>query len=1046
MSPTTLVMKIPHASPFRSSIDRLAARCHFLSRMGPALIALAVVLSSSVSTPLQAQAGGTGVVEGRVLNPATGDYLLNARVSVKGSDRVSLTDSTGTYRLDNLPAGSVTLRVILAGLDEEERVVDVKAGETQQQDFNLTSKSRSGTSAEVVKLSEFTVAASREMNATALALNEHRYAGNIKDVIAADAFGDVSEGNLGEFIKLMPGVAILYAAGDASQISLRGFAGTQTPITIDGNSIPSAPSSATGASRGILLEQISMTNVSRVEVIKTPIPSMSADFLGGAVNLIGKSSFERSKPQLTVRGTVQFTSDDYTWSKTPGPGTPKTRKLRPGYDVSLIYPVSKNFGFTLSSLMSDQFGRLLSPVSTWVFAPAQGGSETAPYRQSVNPRNDPRETKRESYAASVDWRPIESLTLGFGFRRGSYDLFTAPDRMTLSVGTNPASYGPDFTQGRSGQATGTHQQIWTGKEGATDQYTFTSKYRKGPWTADFSASLGKSDLDYPNIQRGFFRSAVTRLTNPSTLRLEGFHLTDAPRVIELRNAATGAVTDWKNLSHYTIVNVGADNRNATDDIEQGKLSLRREFWLGRNPLAVQIGGSYNKRTLDRIQWTPNWTFLGADGRAGTADDSAGPFADPVNVGQNAKFNTPRDIQWVDLRALWALYVAHPNYFQLVEPAAYITSATSSERIEETIKAGYVQGEIKFLENRLAFVGGVRFERTEDVGAGLLRDRNAIYQRDARGNLIRNPNGTPILITTDPLAQAKLSYIPRGLSVDKSYDDYYPSGNLTYKVSENLQFRLSYSQTLGRPEFSNIIPNVDINEDTSTVTARNPALKPWTAKNYEVSVEYYFKSDGVVSVGLFRKDVTNAFITSRSILDSALLAQYGLDSIYDGFELVGRSNASDVTRINGIEVSYQQQLTFLPLWARGFSVFANGTFLKTSGSTRIGLSLQDKTLNWGVSYSRKRFGAGLKWNYIGGDETALTSIGPGGLTVTKPLMTLDVNSEFRFTPRFSLFFNARNFTNESTRTYRLSPLTPSYSHAGTFSNGGVKMSAGIKATY
>jgi hypothetical protein len=101
---------------------------------------------------------------------------------------------------------------------------------------------------------------------------------------------------------------------------------------------------------------------------------------------------------------------------------------------------------------------------------------------------------------------------------------------------------------------------------------------------------------------------------------------------------------------------------------------------------------------------------------------------------------------LDLRALWDLYVSHPDYFQLVEPAAFITSATSSERIAETIKAGYVQSEIKFLENRLAFVGGVRFERTEDVGAGLLRDRNAIYQRDARGNLFRNASGNPILIT------------------------------------------------------------------------------------------------------------------------------------------------------------------------------------------------------------------------------------------------------------------------------------------------------------
>lgn len=1010
-----------------------------------ATLALALFTLPTVAGFAQPAATASGTIEGRVLNPVTGDYLLNARVSVKGTDRVALTDATGDYRLGNVAPGSVTLRVIHPGLDELERVVQVAAGQTVRQDFELTSRSRYGADNATVKLAEFTVAASREMDAGTLAVNEQRFAGNIKDVIAADAFGDVSEGNLGEFVKMMPGVAILYAAGDASQISLRGFGGAQTPITSDGNSIPSASSSATGASRGILLEQISMSSVARVEVVKTPIPSMSAEFLGGAVNLISKSSFERSKPQLTVRGTIQFTSDDYNWDKSPGPGSPANRKLRPGYDLSLVYPLSKNFGFTVSSLLSDQFGRLLSPVSTWQFTAAQGGSETNPYRQQVNPRNDPRETTRESHALSFDWRPVPSLTLGVGYRRGSYDLFTAPDRMTLSTGATPASYGADFTQGRAGAATGVHQQIWTGKAGATNQYTLTAKYRHGPWTADLSTSLADSDLDYPNIQRGFFRSATTRLTNPGTLRIEGFRETDTPRVVDLRDAS-GAVMDWKKLSNYTLVSVGADNRNATDEIKQGKLDLRRDFWFGETAVAVQIGGAYNRRTLDRVQWTPNWNFLGADGRAGTADDSLAGFVDPVNIGQDAKFNTPKDIQWPDLRALWQLYVAHPNYFTLVEPAAYITSATSSERLIETVSAGYLQTEIKFFKNRLSLLGGVRFERTEDEGLGLKRDRNAIYQRDAAGNLIRNAAGAPILITTDPLAQAKLSYQPRGLAVAQSYDGYYPSVNLTYRATENFTVRLSYAHTLGRPEFSNIVPNVDINEDTETVTARNPALKPWTAKNYEVSVEYYFRTGGVASVGLFRKDVTNAFANLTSVLNPALLGQYGLDSIYDGWLLVGRTNVSDVTRFHGVELNYEQPLHFLPSWARGFSVFANATLLKTKGSTRISLSNQDKTVNWGVSYSRKRLSAGLRWNYIGDDVATLSGIGANGVTLTKPLMTVDLNSEVRFTPRFAFFFNARNLTNTLTRQYRYTPLTPSYSHAYTFSDRGVKLSAGIKATF
>ena len=1024
--------------------------CRFLPvpRLGRALFHVVVLFAVLPLSTLGQSA--TGTIGGRILNPLTGDYVRNAQVSVKGTEQVAFTDSEGAYQFTNIPTGSVTLRVILPGFDEQERVVQVGVGQTVRENFELTSQSRYGGEGQAVKLSAFTVAATREMDARSVAINDRRYAGNIKDVVSADAFGDVSEGNLGEFIKLMPGVAILSAAGDASQIGLRGFAGTQTPITMDGNDLPSAASSATGASRGILLEQISMTNVSRVEVIKTPIPSMSAEFLGGSVNLVPKSSFDRSKPQVTVRGTLQFTTNDYTWNKTPGPGSPATRKLRPGYDLSVVYPVTKNFGFTVSSLLSDQFGRLLGPTGTWQFTAAAGATETNPYRQTVATRNDPRETKRQSYAASVDWKPIDSVTLTFGFRRSSYELFTAPDRFTLSTGTNPSSYGPDFTQGRAGAATGVHGQIWTGKIGATDQFTFASKYRRSGWTADFSGSIAKSDLDYPNIQNGYFRSAVTRLTVPSALRLQRFHDSDVPQIVELRNSANNALIDWKSLSNYTLVNVGADNRNATDDIKQGRAFLRRDFSLGRSRAAIQVGGSYSQRILDRIQWTPNWTFLGADGVAGTADDSAGQFVDPVNFGQNARFNTPRDIQWVDLHKLWDLYVAHPNYFSLVEPAALITKLRSSERILEEITAGYWQGELKLLDNRLSFVGGIRWEKTKDRGLGLLRDRNAIYQRDAQGNLLRNAAGAPILITSDPILQTRLSYLARGAAVSRVYDGYYPSLNGTYRILDNLQLRASYASTLGRPEFSNIIPNVDINENTTTglgtVTARNPALKPWSAKNYEVSLEYYFKADGVFSVSVFRKDVTNAFRSSTTILDSATAAQLELDPQYVGFDLVSMINVPEVTRFNGLELNYQQRLTFLPQWASGFSVFGNGTILKTQGSTRIGLALQDKTFNWGVSYSRKRFKIGLKWNYIPGEIGSLTSIGANGVSENTAKTNIDMDSEFRFTPHFGVFFNARNLMNTTSGNFRYTPLTPDYSRVNSVSNGGAKLSAGVKATF
>ena len=1018
-----------------------------LCRLIPAVLAVVLFYLNAPAQPSGAAA--TGVVEGRILNPVTGDYVLNARVSVKGTEHVALTDQTGAYRLSGLAAGSVTLRVVHPGLDEQERVVEIAAGRTVQQNFELTSRSRYGMEDATVTLAQFTVAATREMDADILANAEQRYAPNIKNVIAADAFGDVSEGNVSEFIKRLPGVSVIYpTGGDAVTISVRGFDPESTTIAVDGAQMPSASFSATGGARGANTEQISMSDVSRVEVIKSPIPSMSADFLGGSINLISKSSFERSKPQLTVRGTVQFTDADHSLDKTPGPAGLSTRKLRPGFDLSYVNPVTKNFGFNLGAMRSNQFGRVQGPIATWEFAPAQGGSEAAPYFRSIRTTGDSRETVRESYSAGIDWRPYSALTLKAGYRRGSYDLIaTAGNRLTFNTGNLPVSSGPDFTQGRAGAGSVAHAQAWTPKKGATDHGSFSAKYRSGDWQIDGAASLGKSDNFYHPMEEGFFFNVTTRLLTP-TVRFEGLNGTDMPRIVDVRNVQ-GAPVDWKNLANYQILTATSDEREGFDEIAQGQLNLRREFRLGTNSGAVQIGSALNRRTIEKERWQPSWTFVGADGVAQNADNTAAPFVDRLNLGLEQGFNTPTDIQWVDARALYTLYKTNPNQFVLGEPAAFISRATNSERIRQTITAAYLQGELKLFKNRLSLLGGVRFEKTANDGRGLLIARDAIYQRNAAGNILRNPNGTPVLITTNALEQAKLQYKPRGAAAAQTYDGTYPSINATYNLRTDLLLRLSYARTIGRPNFINIIPNIDVDEDDQDssrgiVRGRNTSLKPWTADSYEASAEYYFSSGGVVSAAFFHKNVADAFANKTVQLTPGLLAELGLAPTYEGWDFVSTFNVGETTRINGIELNWQQRLTFLPAWARGLSAFGNLTKLDVEGPGFV--NLPTKSANWGISYSRGRVGFGFRWNYQGELETPLTSIGPGGVIRVKSWLTLDMNAEFRINRRFSVFFNARNLTNARAGEDRLSPLTPSYSYQRLYAERGVKMSAGIKGTF
>jgi iron complex outermembrane recepter protein len=98
------------------------------------LLTLAVGLASLVAV---AQTG-SGTIEGRVLNSATGNYLNNARVTIAGTNLEAFTNEIGEYRLSNVPPGAATVRAGYTGLLSQTTSVTVAAGQRATQDFSLT--------------------------------------------------------------------------------------------------------------------------------------------------------------------------------------------------------------------------------------------------------------------------------------------------------------------------------------------------------------------------------------------------------------------------------------------------------------------------------------------------------------------------------------------------------------------------------------------------------------------------------------------------------------------------------------------------------------------------------------------------------------------------------------------------------------------------------------------------------------------------------------------------------------------------------------------
>ncbi|MFM7750384.1 MAG: carboxypeptidase regulatory-like domain-containing protein, partial [Opitutaceae bacterium] len=225
----------------------------------PRLLTLLLLASGLLlSGRAAAQSAATGSIEGRVLDSVRGEYLEKARVTVEGTRLETLTDATGQFRLANVPAGTAQVKVFFTGLPVQTASVAVAAGQTAQRDFTFGAegRGRAGAGTDVVKLEQFVVASSKEMEGAALAINEQRFARNIVNVVAADEFGTIADGSIGEFMKFLPGITSDYTGGDARRFSINGAPADNVPISMGGFDMASA--AGAGTRRAVELDQVSI--------------------------------------------------------------------------------------------------------------------------------------------------------------------------------------------------------------------------------------------------------------------------------------------------------------------------------------------------------------------------------------------------------------------------------------------------------------------------------------------------------------------------------------------------------------------------------------------------------------------------------------------------------------------------------------------------------------------------------------------------------------------------------------------------------------------
>ncbi|EZP82881.1 TonB-dependent receptor [Novosphingobium resinovorum] len=361
------------------------------------------------------------------------------------------------------------------------------------------------------------------------------------------------------------------------------------------------------------------------------------------------------------------------------------------------------------------------------------------------------------------------------------------------------------------------------------------------------------------------------------------------------------------------------------------------------------------------------------------------------VDQSHYSNGP-DIDIDAMRGLWSGGTG-TGFGNNVQADAY-AGGLSRQDNRENVFAGYVQGEADF--SALHLLAGLRAEFTDARYQG--NTGVPITSSAAAGGTITNGKGS-ILVPTSSTSR---------------YTNLFPSLQARYEFSPSLIARAVYSSTIARPGFNQVNPSATIDAANNIVTTGNPNLKPITANSFDLSVEHYLPFGGIVSAGVFDKELSNYIFNrtqSGGITDPVTLAVLGNQATPT--QVVTYANISHAW-VRGIELNYDQHLSFLPGPLSNLGVSGNYTLIDSSADIRPGekgpLPASSKHIyNAAVYWDDGKLNVRTAISYAG---RSLWSVGTTRALdqYAEARFMLDIGASYAVTDNVSIYASGRNLLN------------------------------------
>ncbi len=920
-----------------------------------------------------------------------------------------------------------------------------------------------------------------------VALMAKRDAVGSKEVILAEDLGKFPDLNVADSLARVPGIAIEQDAGEGRQISLRGLGATFVKTTINGMESASA-GAATDAAGGSNKSRAFDFNVfaselfTQIDINKTLAAELEDGGISGNVNLQTARPFQYQDTKFAYNVNARY--NDVAEEVTPR--------------ASLMF--SKNwdnkFGVLVSAAYSEGLvqsegvttGRWTVNNPAWTAGGADNKLTAAPVTQ-LSPKgvytNEnmeglwlprlPRysifnkQQERLGITAAFQYRPIDDLTLNVDFLYAGLDSTMDEFQYSALLRNNVSSRTNIFAENLVVDANNTivaatlsGVPIRSEARQDVSDSTFKQVTFSGDWhineklRMNFLVGMGQSDLDIP-YQRTFaldsFNSTfsysydsnvdpIALIGQSGTALGQGSLNMNIPAFAFAPSQAFGASYTKAELEQLMLnpdlYSLGLiRNRNQQINSENKNLSLHFAYELS-DQYTLKWGVNHRTFSTANVQRDNGWRNIN------TANNSVS--------GQVAEVQVQQLDPSLTAGSLYALTLAQAGQ-SFGNAASVPGNSTLSAGSWLTTNYGKV---FDAFNNEAFFEAKERYNSTYDLeervqGIYLQLDfRMELFDRELRGNIggryLDNKNTSGIVNLDHIYRDGYTAGRGAGANFADGYgwrytvsegNDFLPSLNLAYDITDDLVGRFSVSKAITRPPLSNLASAIRVtrpsnaNNDTATIQlGAGPTLRPYEADQIDLGLEWYFDKEALLAVAFFYKDMTGLSRgTRQEVLTAQQLEQLGIDIgdrdpatvTWDISQLVNTPGES----VRGLEFIYQQPFTMLPEPFNRFGLQTNLTLIDYEQDITDPFTLEQVTLmaeetskrtyNATVYYEYEKFSARFSYNFRERFiKQYLNKYRDEGLfgRGLEDKAQLNFSARYKFSKTMSFSFEAINLTNEA----------------------------------